>query len=149
SLAHTPLFQVMLVLQNAPVESLEIRDLSLRPVEGAGTVAKFDLTLGLEERNGELAGAVEYATGLFDATTIDHLILRFERLLTEALAAPEESVGELSLLGEGERRQILEEWNDTEVPRPAGLSFHGLFAAQVARTPKAPAVFSEEEILTY
>ncbi len=89
SLAHTPLFQVMLVLQNAPVESLEIRDLRLRPVGGAGTTAKFDLTLSLEERDGGLAGTVEYATDLFDAATIDRLIRHFERLLAAAVAAPE------------------------------------------------------------
>ncbi len=55
SLAHAPLFQVMLAFQNAPVESLEIPGLRLRPAGGAGTMAKFDLTLSLEERNGEIA----------------------------------------------------------------------------------------------
>src|SRR6185436_10355259 len=55
SLAHTPLFQVMLALQNAPVESLEIRDLRLRPVGGDGRMARFDLSLLLGEHDGELA----------------------------------------------------------------------------------------------
>src|SRR6185369_8673786 len=79
SLAQAPLFQVMFVLQNAPVESLEIRDLRLRPFAGAGTTAKFDLTLSLWEQGGGLAGAVEYATDLFDAVTVDRLLARFER----------------------------------------------------------------------
>ncbi|HZF12306.1 MAG TPA: condensation domain-containing protein, partial [Thermoanaerobaculia bacterium] len=104
SLAHTPLFQVVLALQNTPVESLEIRDLRLQPVNGAGTTAKFDLTLSLEERDGELMGGVEYATDLFDAATIDRWILHYERLLTAALAAPEGKACELSLLSPGERQ---------------------------------------------
>ncbi|HVS00465.1 MAG TPA: amino acid adenylation domain-containing protein, partial [Thermoanaerobaculia bacterium] len=59
--AHTPLFQAMLVLQNAPAERLAIRDLRLRPVDVATATAKFDLTLSLVEQDGELRGAVEYA----------------------------------------------------------------------------------------
>ncbi len=74
SLAHAPLFQVMLVLQNAPAESLEIEDLRLRPVSVNATTAKFDLTLNLAEHDGGLTGTVEYATDLFDAPTIDRLV---------------------------------------------------------------------------
>src|SRR5437763_5388454 len=61
SLAHTPLFQVMLVLQNAPSRGLEIADLRLRPVSGTQTTAKFDLTLSLAEHDGEWSGFLEYA----------------------------------------------------------------------------------------
>ncbi len=88
SLAHAPLFQVMLVLQNAPVGSLEIEALRLRPMGDAGTaLAKFDLTLNLSEHDGGLVGTVEYATDLLDAATVDRLVLHYERLLTAALAA--------------------------------------------------------------
>src|SRR6185369_15025973 len=79
SLAQTPLFQVMLILQNAPAENLEIRDLRLRLVSGAATTAKFDLMLNLAESDGGLSGFLEYATDLFDATTISRLLDRFER----------------------------------------------------------------------
>ena len=58
SLAHAPFFQVMLVLQNAPVESLEIQSLRLRPVSADGTTAKFDLTLSLAQDDG---GLLEHA----------------------------------------------------------------------------------------
>src|SRR5690349_5982583 len=56
SLAQSPLFQVMLALQNAPAVSLEIRDLCLRPIALEAAAAKFDLALNLEERDGELTG---------------------------------------------------------------------------------------------
>ncbi len=53
SLAHAPLFQVMFVLQNPPVEGLEIQDLRLRSVgEGEATTAKLDLTLNLDGARG-------------------------------------------------------------------------------------------------
>ncbi|HEX5715478.1 MAG TPA: condensation domain-containing protein, partial [Thermoanaerobaculia bacterium] len=153
SLAHTPLFQAMLVLQNAPVASLEIRDLRLRPLGGAGTTSRFDLTLGLEEHDGGLAGAVEFATDLFDGTTIDRLIGQFERLLATAVAAPERISSELPLLTEAERHQLRTEWNDTAVPAaPETMGVVELFEAQARRSPEAVAVAlagEEERGLTY
>ncbi|HEV7517054.1 MAG TPA: amino acid adenylation domain-containing protein, partial [Thermoanaerobaculia bacterium] len=96
----------------------------------------------------------EYAADLFDAATVDRLIRHYERLLTAALT-PGERVAALVLLTGAERQQLLVEWNDTAVPAlpalPAmrGLLLQGLFAAQVARTPDAPAVTFAGENLTY
>ncbi|MFP5287203.1 MAG: non-ribosomal peptide synthetase, partial [Thermoanaerobaculia bacterium] len=150
SFAHAPLFQVMLVLQNAPTESLEIHDLRLRPVSSPATTAKFDLTLSLvEAANGEILGSVEHAADLFDGTTIDRLVLQYERLLTAALEAPERRVSELPLLNGADRGQILREWNDTQ---EVGLSegcLHRAVAAQARRTPTAIAVELGIERWTY
>jgi amino acid adenylation domain-containing protein len=149
SLAHTPLFQVMLVLQNAPVEILEIRNLSLRPVRGTGTTAKFDLTISLEEQGG-LAGTVTYATDLFDTATIDRLTGHFERLLAEAMPVPETSVFALPFLNTAELHQLVQEEGNSPAPLPAPeLCVHELFAAQVARAPTALALVDEEGVWTY
>jgi amino acid adenylation domain-containing protein/non-ribosomal peptide synthase protein (TIGR01720 family) len=149
SLARTPLFQVMFELQNVPTGELDIEDLRLRPIGEAGMVAKFDLMLTLEEREGGLTGTLEYATDLFDATTVDLLIGHYERLLAAAVAAPARRVGEPSLLSAAERHQLLAEWNDTAVVPSPGISLPGLFAQQVARTPDAPAATFAGETLTY
>jgi amino acid adenylation domain-containing protein len=143
SLAQTPLFQVMLVLQNVPAETLEIRDLRLRPVGGARPTTRFDLTLSLEEHDGGLSGAIEHSTDLFDAATIDRLILHFERLLGAALAAPELPAPELPLLTEAERHQALAEWNDTGAGETESLRLHELFEVWAERTPAAPSVLLE------
>ncbi|HSK78180.1 MAG TPA: amino acid adenylation domain-containing protein, partial [Thermoanaerobaculia bacterium] len=148
SLAHAPLFQVMLVLQNAPVESLEIEPLRLRPAGDTGTMAKFDLTLTLEETEDGLRGVLEHATDLFDAATIDRLAVHFERLLAAALATPERPARELPLLSPAERHQAIAEWNDTEVS-VLQARVDELFAAQVRRTPQAVALACGDEALTY
>ncbi|HEY2739618.1 MAG TPA: amino acid adenylation domain-containing protein, partial [Thermoanaerobaculia bacterium] len=148
SLTHTPLFQVMFVLQNAPAGRLGVRDLSLRPVEVERTTAKFDLTLTLEESDGELTGGIEYATDLFDATTIDRLAGHFERLLAAAAGTPDEPFSVLPLLRPEERGQILIEWNDT-ASGAAPRTVYELFAAQLRRTPEAVAVVFGNEELTY
>jgi amino acid adenylation domain-containing protein len=149
SLAHAPLFQVMLVLQNAPFEDPEIRDLQMRRVSTGAVTSRFDLTLGLEEREGGLSGTVEYSTDLFDATTIDRLTAGFERLLAAGMATPEASALALPFLSEAESAQILTEWNDTRAAVPEGLRLHDLFAAPAAQRPDAVAAVFEETSLTY
>src|SRR3954469_5056198 len=148
SLAHTPLFQAMLVLQNAPVASLEIEDLRLRPVDVGGTTAKFDLTLNLSERGGGLLGTVEYATDLYDATTVDRLILQLDRLLVAALAEPDRLVAELPLLSGAELQQILREWNDTGIEHGVAPLLPLLIAEQAARAPGRVAVEQGRRALT-
>ncbi|HEV7514744.1 MAG TPA: AMP-binding protein, partial [Thermoanaerobaculia bacterium] len=149
SLAHAPLFQVMLVLQNAPTESLEVRDLRLRPVDVLTTTAKFDLTVNLEEHAGELAGFLEYSISLFDGTTVDRLGGHLERLLGAAASTPDEPAFALPLTSPEERAQILAEWNDTAAALPSRTWVYELFASQARRTPEAVAVVFGDEELTY
>ena len=55
-------------------------------------------------------------------------------------AAPERPLAELDVLPEAERRQVVEEWNDTAARLSSrGACIHELFEAQAARTPDAVA----------
>jgi len=154
SLAHHPLFQVMLAFQNNARPRFEVPGLASRfePVSTAS--AKFDLSLSLsEERDGDgapggIAGAIEYATDLFERASVDALAGRFIRLLEGAVAAPERALGKLDILSAQERETILRGWNDTAHPiAPATLP--ELFAAQAAQHPDAIAVVFEDETLSY
>src|SRR6185369_755917 len=147
SLAHSSLFQVMFALQNAPVEGAEIRGLRVQPVSTIGTTAKFDLSLSLSLGNDGLTGTVEHATDLFDATTIERLIVQYERLLVGALSDPGRLLADLPLLVDAEIHQLLAEWNDTATGSPMGVV--ELFEAQGRRTPDAVAVVLESAALTY
>ncbi|HVG07839.1 MAG TPA: amino acid adenylation domain-containing protein, partial [Thermoanaerobaculia bacterium] len=147
SLAHAPLFQVMLALQNAPVGNLEIGELRLHPLSRTGTTAKFDLALSLEERGGALAGTAEHAADLFDPTTIRRLLAGFERLLAGALADPDRPVAELSLLSEAELHRVRSEWNPAGAAPDASLV--ETFESWVDRTPDAIAVLAPGEVLSY
>ncbi|HEY2738311.1 MAG TPA: amino acid adenylation domain-containing protein, partial [Thermoanaerobaculia bacterium] len=148
SLAHAAMFQVMLVLQNAPTESLEVRDLHLRPVGRAGTASKLDLTLSLGESDGGLAGTATYATDLFDATTVARLLARCERLLAAAVADPDRPVTELPLLSVTELHQVRAEWNPPLPVVGGALCAHERFAAQVERTPDAVSLVYQGKSIT-
>nr|QEO74872.1 condensation domain-containing protein [uncultured bacterium] len=148
NLSRTPVFQVMLVLQNAPFETLELPGLELQPLETEGTAALFDLTLVLSEKGRVIAGPLSYNTDIFEAESIGRMLLHFEILLRGMTADPATRLSDLPLLTEAEREQLLYEWNETGVSFPT-QTLHHLFEAQVERTPDAPALVFEDEQLTY
>ena len=82
SLSYTPLFQVMFVLQNTPMESLEIEGLHWEPLESNSNTAKFDLTLSMQETSEGLTGVLEYSLDLFDLETIERIAGNYLTLLT-------------------------------------------------------------------
>jgi non-ribosomal peptide synthetase component F len=115
----------------------------------ASPSAQFELSFFLADGDSGLGGLLTYRSELFDPVTAQRLARHFETLLEGAAREPRARLSELPLLARAERHQLLAEWNDTAVPRPPGLLLHGLFAAQAARTPDAPAVTCEGETLTY
>ncbi|MCP4661158.1 MAG: amino acid adenylation domain-containing protein, partial [bacterium] len=148
--SRQPFFQVMFILQNAPRSSLELSGLTLHPFLVQGGTAKFDLTLALWEWQGRgLGGWLEYATDLFDATTVDRFAGHYRNLLAGVVADPGQPLAECSLLNAAERHQLLLAWNDTRAPAPGAASIHELFAVQVGRTPEAVAVVFGDEHLSY
>ncbi|HSF42279.1 MAG TPA: amino acid adenylation domain-containing protein, partial [Thermoanaerobaculia bacterium] len=149
SLAHTPVFQAMLVLQNAPVGAVDLPGLTLLPMAVETGTSRFDLLLSLGEAGGGLLGNLEYNRDLFDPATVRRLLVHLQALAGAAAEAPGARISELPLLPLAERQQLLLEWNDTAVARPDGALLHDLFAAQAAKTPQAPAVSFEGRTLTY
>ncbi|RYZ37608.1 MAG: amino acid adenylation domain-containing protein, partial [Myxococcaceae bacterium] len=149
SLSHTPLFQSLLALQNAPVGEVQLPGLRLKPVDFEGQTSKFDLSLYFTETPQGLSGAVEYSTDLFEAATVQRLVEHLRVLLEGVVAKPEESVGRLPLLSEGERQQVLVKWNQTQAEYPREATIASLFEAQARRTPEAVAVVSGKQRLTY
>ncbi|MCP5069251.1 MAG: AMP-binding protein, partial [bacterium] len=148
SLSHSPLFQAMFVLQNAPMSALDLPGLTLTPLEQPFPVAKFDLTLSVAVRDGALHCHWEYATDLFEAATVERLAERYRILLEAVIEAPELPLGALSLLTETERGQ-LQAWNATEVAYPQDRTVVDLFERQVAKTPENTALVFADEALTY
>ncbi|MBN3924782.1 non-ribosomal peptide synthetase, partial [Nostoc sp. NMS4] len=148
-LSHTPLFQVALVLQNAPMSQLELTGLTASPLVVEGTTSRFDLTLSMENTATGLVGLWEYNTDLFDSSTIERMTGHFMTLLEGIIANPEERISQLPLLTQPEQQQLLVEWNSTQADYPQDLCIHQLFEEQVQLTPDAIAVVFENQQLTY
>ena len=110
--SRMPLFQVMFILHNSEGVSQVSKVSGNRELE-TGT-SKFDLTLILSENEKGLDGLIEYSTDLFEPATIRRLAGYYSRLLEAGVANPEQSISELPMLPDAERRQLL-----------AGLEQHG------------------------
>jgi amino acid adenylation domain-containing protein/non-ribosomal peptide synthase protein (TIGR01720 family) len=147
--SRNPLFQVMFTLQNAPSHALDLPGLTISPVEIETLMAKFDLTLSLTETETGLAGAFEYNTSLFEATTIARMIDHFTTLAQAVVADPDQSIAALPILPVSESQRLLAEWNQTTTSYPDHLSIAELFEAQAEKSPDAIALDVEEQILSY
>ncbi|MEO1350731.1 MAG: amino acid adenylation domain-containing protein [Cyanobacteria bacterium J06635_15] len=149
TLAHSPVFQVMFVLQNAPMPALELADVTLSPLEIAREAAQFDLTLAMRESEAGLVVSWSYNRELFESQTIERMTGHFETLLTAMVTDASQAVATLPLLTPAEQEQLLTEWNNTAVDYPLHQCLHEWFEQQVERTPEAIAVVYEQQQLTY
>ena len=145
SLAHAPLFQVMLALHNVPTPTLELPGLSFRALAADPGTAKFDLVLELTEET-EILGTLEYAADLFDRTTAERLTGHLEVLLEAAAADPDLPLSALPLMTAAESRQIAA-WSGGGESFPIAC-LHHLFEIRATERPEALAVVGGER-LTY
>jgi amino acid adenylation domain-containing protein len=140
SLQHTPLFQVLFVLQNNERGRLEMGGLAVEPLGREGETTHFDLGMGIVEAGDRLVGEVSYRTELFDADTVDRMIGHYAALLERAAAEPDRPLAEIPVLADAEREEVLVRWQGRAGGYPADLCIHDLVAAQARRTPEATAL---------
>ena len=144
-----PWYQVMFVYQNLPVLEVDWQGIEIIPRRLDVGTTPFDLVVDVFPTAGELVVDWQYSTLLFEPSTISRLHQHWVHLLEAMVTRPDQDVWALPLLGEGERRQVLVEWNQTAAAYPQDLCLHELFEAQVARSPEAVAVVCGEQQWTY
>jgi amino acid adenylation domain-containing protein len=161
SAAHSPVFQVMFGWESSAPAPLALAGLRVMPLraEAVGSAArgaeteavgaKFDLTLGLREQGGKIAGGISYATALYDRRTIERHAEYLWNLLQGLVGNPSAVVEQLPILPEAEREQVLHQWNSTEMEYPRDWCIHELFEEHAAQRPQAPAVVYEDTSLRY
>ena len=147
--SRAPLFQVMFVLQNWPLQVPVFPGLQVSQVAVESSVAQYDLTLDMIELQGEITATLEYSTDLFHAMTIERMAGHFLTLLAGIITDPQQKITHIPLLTPAERTHLLEEWNRTQVPYPLQQCVHTVVEAQAKRTPDAVAVECGKAQLTY
>ncbi|MFJ9968327.1 amino acid adenylation domain-containing protein, partial [Streptomyces avermitilis] len=154
TLAHHPLFQIMLALQNAPEATFQLPGLHIDITPGRTHTAKFDLFISLAEQRGEngqpqgITGAIEYSSDLYDTPTVQTLFNRWIHLLDAATSDPDRPLSSIDILSAEEHQQTLVDFNDTALPLPR-TSLAELFAQQATKTPNTHAVADGDSALTY
>ena len=139
SLGHPPLFQVAVVLHNAP-------DAGATQIHGGGAI--YDVTLFAVERNGEMTGSIEYRSDLYDEATMARIDAELQSVLSAVVARRDVPVSQVPLQSSAAMAQLVE----TLTPEPVPVDRRSVvaqFAAMAAASPTATAVVAKDGTLTY
>ena len=109
----------------------------------------YDIFFNFVEGPRGLHVECDYNTDLFDAGTMERWLGHYQTLLEHVAAKPSEQVGTLPIMTDGERKELVQGWNDPSVEFPKHIKLHELFEAQAKNNPKAQAATAEGLHLTY
>ncbi|MDR3660235.1 MAG: amino acid adenylation domain-containing protein, partial [Mycobacterium sp.] len=123
--------------------------LELTPLPQVSGTTQFDLSLSLNDDGESIRGQFEYATDLFDESTIARWSRHLLHLLDALLEDATQPLASLPLLDNQQRRELLGNFNPALVPFPEGLLLQEVFEQQVKARPEAIAVQAEGIALSY
>jgi amino acid adenylation domain-containing protein len=146
SLNHTPLFQIMFTLENAPMETLELPGLTVTEFDSP-EMPKFDLFFRIR-RGRTLQAECIYNRDLFEPGTVKRALGHYFTLLESATREPDKCFTLLPMLTRSEQTQLLVEWNDTRKEYPQRC-VEELFEAQAKRAPDAVAIVYKDRRVSY
>lgn len=148
-LSTSPIFQVMFLFHEVPPTPSFGEELTIKHTPFDFGVAKFDFTLYISVDKGELSTTFEYATDLFEESTIERVQEHFQTLLTSIVTNPKQAIGQLAILPKAENELVVSTWNDTAVAPINISSIHHLIEKQAIEKPNQIALVFEKESLTY
>ncbi|MEV0181920.1 amino acid adenylation domain-containing protein, partial [Streptomyces sp. NPDC050625] len=141
-------FDTLMAFENYPGDPSAPPALDAVTLTGTGLreSTNFALTLGVNPD--DLTLRLDYRPDVLDEDTVRALAERLVRILQQMADDPQARFGDIDVLGEAERSQVVEEWNDTTRAVPAGSAL-SRFEDQARRSPTAAAVRRGEEVLAY
>lgn len=155
NLSRNPLYDVMLVVQNAGEDEKESA-ITLKPnfadkiFHHKNTKSKFDIQITFKEIGEHLSFFITYNTALYEETKMRSLMMHFKKLVSEVLEQPEKSIGELTYLSTNEQQQLLVDFNPkSETNYPKEETIVSLFEMQVQFRQHETAVVFEDKKLSY
>jgi amino acid adenylation domain-containing protein len=104
--SRTPFFQVFFNMLNYRSVALELHGLEVEMIELPEMWSKFDITLYVQERSGQIRLDIAYKTEVFSAGRISEMLEQLQHLLQQTVRNPDESIEEFSLVTPA-TRQVL------------------------------------------
>ncbi|MCR3759887.1 amino acid adenylation domain-containing protein, partial [Clostridium felsineum] len=146
--SRNPLFDVMFNMVNIDTQK-ESKNSILKTCDSEGSISKFDLTLDVIEEELTLKFRMEYCLKLFNKETIMQMCNHYTSILKNIIKDDKVIIGEINLLMEEEKKEILYGFNRTEENYPKEKTIQELFEDQVKKAPNNTAVVFNSEYLTY
>ncbi|MEU2073172.1 amino acid adenylation domain-containing protein [Streptomyces sp. NPDC013489] len=146
------LFDTMIAFESYPVDQEGLSE--------AGTATEFSITevrpfsgthypltvIAVVEPHLRLT--LHHQRGLFDQEAAAEVAERFARILRQVVTEPGKRVGQVDLLSDAERKQVLGEWAGTPAD-VAPATIPEVFERQAAATPDAVALVHGDERISY
>ncbi|MCG7556188.1 non-ribosomal peptide synthetase [Pseudoalteromonas sp. Of11M-6] len=149
SLNYSPLFQIMLILDNTANEALPLGDLpfSMTPQLHSESVAKYELTWHAREQSEGLQLTVEYRTELFHQQYIEQMMAQFAQLVDGVIDSEQQACYHYNLLPESQRDYLLQQLNCTSQAFDSeGLLQHAIEYQSVTQPDKVAVCFNNENL---
>ena len=140
-LSHTPIFQVMFVFQNIPVNNINIPEFELKPFEFASGTTTYDLSLTLNENQDGMSCIFEYNTDLYYESTIERLANYYKYLLQLLVKDLKKKIGNVQLISDSEKEKYLVALNNTVAVYPDKATVHGIFEKLTEDNPSNVALY--------
>ncbi|MDR9504671.1 amino acid adenylation domain-containing protein [Brevibacillus agri] len=148
-LSRNPLFDTMFAWEQRDRSQLRIRGLDVQRQDIHSGIAKFDLTLQAWEEQGQIGFALEYATSLFAASTVERMGQHYMQIVQEIVQSPEQPIKEVRLISAEEERLLRDGFNQTHMDEDWSQSVVALIEAQASVRGDEVAVVCEGQRLTY
>jgi len=147
--SRNPVFDVMFVLQNMDRGEATAEGIKISPYKSENKVSKLDITMYAVELENSISIVIQYCTKLFNKATIERMYKHLENIMQIVIENINIKLSEVEMLTEGERQQILIDFNKTKEDYPKDKTINQLFEEQAERTPDNIAVVYEDHKLTY
>jgi len=149
-LSRTPLFDVMMIFQNMDLPAFELDRITFQPFPAVNrlmeqfTHAQHDITLWGVEDDDEIQLTFEYGVKLFKRETMERLTGHFQRILETVLQDNNAALGDIDLLSQEEKEQLLLDFNGKDAEFPADKTFVDIFEENAQQYPDCIAVTGEQ-----
>jgi amino acid adenylation domain-containing protein len=147
--SRNPIAQVAFTLQNRVIDALQLEGLEVFVMSVPQAFTRFDLELFIRDDVDGFGVQIVFNRDLFSALTMERMLAHYELMLEALVNHPTRRLGEVELVLGEERRQILEQWNDTATHYPREASIVELFEEQAQRRGDAVALVQGHERLSY
>ncbi|NIM16561.1 MAG: amino acid adenylation domain-containing protein [Candidatus Aminicenantes bacterium] len=150
---RNPLFDVAFGLENETDPTGYLMEVAIpdksKPYDFATKNSKFDMTLVCVELEDEIECTIEYKTTLFKRQTIQRFAKYFKKIVASLCGDLRQKIGEIEIISEEEKDQILFDFNDTRAEYPRDKTIHELFEERNEKTPANIALTYNGDRLTY
>src|SRR3989454_1054207 len=143
-----PLFQSLFMFQEPPM-MIKLEGLEITPLWIHNGTSKFDMTIWLWDSGERISGLWEYDTSLYEADTIDRLVLNFQTFVSAAMNEPDTAWRRLPLAAPQEVKLLTQEFNRTQRNWRNNSSFVDLLDQTAKAQPDAVALVCDDEKVTY